>query len=379
MAAINMPTRAPATLGALAEGVNAFSSIKNAFTSSAQQQSQSALQAQDVLTQQATVGKVQADTVAEQLENTKTQMGLDTAKSTIAQLNQQGSPLGESLKSGMKAQALLGQQAYPITDPNAQSAFQKSIAAFDDPNVTGMQAKQMADNNPVLKSMMDLGLKKLETGPTAARVDVMKGTLNEKMNENANDVGKEIENHPMVTQLKGTTNSIDRALSLINGKTPLTTSAFNATQNDFINALSPGGAATEGKVSRELMEPIAAKINEIKTKYGNVSDLRTAIPDVINNLRDQMYNVRDDYGQALAKQVKDLAQGYSASDNPKVQQILNQKIKRYTYQPSQRVGQDDSQVSGNGIHPALQNMSLGDLQALQQKMSNSNSSQKAAQ
>lgn len=190
-------------------------------------------------------------------------------------------------------------------------------------------------------------------------LDLKKQQFQERQGQNASAAGQAFEHDPIITQGKKTSESLNRAIGLMDGKTPLTAKSFNIVQQDLINALAPGGAATEGKVNRELVETAAAKLNELKLKFGNVSDLRKDQPELVQNLRDLIGQVHDDYADAMARQATDLHSSFSGSANPRVKSVVDEKLKRYSSEGTKGVGSRGMLAS-----PAAATSPLEDQEAL---------------
>lgn len=162
------------------------------------------------------------------------------------------------------------------------------------------------------------------------RTEVMRQGLEERRNVNSTHAGQAFEKDPILLQTKKTNNSLDRALSLLDGKEPITAKSFNVLQQDFINAMAPGGAATEGKVNREMVETAQASLNDLKLKFGDVADLRKAQPQIVNNLRNLINQVKTDYQGAQAQQASDVHDSFVNSSNPMVQKTIKEKLQRYS-------------------------------------------------
>jgi hypothetical protein len=162
------------------------------------------------------------------------------------------------------------------------------------------------------------------------RLAMQQNRFGEMQNQNATKAGQAFEHDPMIIQFKKTGENLNRAESLLNGTTPITATSFNDIQNDFINALSPGGAATEGKINRELVETAYGAINKIKQHFGNVSDLRKEQPEIVENLRALMARVHQDYNEGMARQAMDIHDSFANSTNPMVQKTIKDKLGRYS-------------------------------------------------
>lgn len=159
--------------------------------------------------------------------------------------------------------------------------------------------------------------------------DVRKSQFEETQNKHSSDAGQAFESNQIMKQIKTTQNNLARANSLLNGKEPITAKSFNILQQDFINAMAPGGAATEGKVNRELITTGQEMLNDIQLKFGNVKDLRTEQPQVFNHLKSLINQINGDYSEAQATQAKDIHDSFANSANPKVLATIRDKLKRY--------------------------------------------------
>lgn len=159
--------------------------------------------------------------------------------------------------------------------------------------------------------------------------DIKEQSLALRRGEMASKAGQAVEHDPIVMQAKKTNNSLDRALSMMKGNVPITAKNFAILQQDMINAMAPGGAATEGKVNREMVETLAGHLNDLQLKFGQVKDLRKEQPEIFNQLRQLIENIKEDYSTALANQVKDVAGSYKYVDVQPVQKTIQEKLQRY--------------------------------------------------
>lgn len=201
-----------------------------------------------------------------------------------------------------------------------------------------MSAHEIENNpfiNKTIQGSYGMQGRQITADRTGERNKILAGGLGERIDNDATKAGQAFEKDPIISQGKKTSESLNRALNLMDGDEPLTAKSFNIVQQDLINALAPGGAATEGKVNREMVETVAAKLNELKLKFGNVSDLRKEQPEVFNNLRNIMHQIHEDYADAMERQAKDIHESYSVSDNPKVKAVIDKKLQRYS-KPSTR-------------------------------------------
>jgi len=116
---------------------------------------------------------------------------------------------------------------------------------------------------------------------------------------------------------------------MIDGDQPITAKNFAILQQDMINAMAPGGAATEGKVNREMVETFAGKLNDLALKFGSIQDLRKEQPQIFNQLKGLIKNIHHDYNSALQTQVQALAENYENVNVPEVQKTVQKKVERY--------------------------------------------------
>jgi hypothetical protein len=159
----------------------------------------------------------------------------------------------------------------------------------------------------------------------------------------AGDVGEKF-NGGLMKQYQGTLENLNRADSLLNGKQPITTSTFNMLQQDFIGAVAQGGAATEGKVHREMIEDFQTKLNSLRQKFGEQADLRVSDPKTLAYLQALITHIKGDYQKAQARMSQNIVDAHSASTSPKVQQTLKKNASKY-------VMPAEPPNAGAGAHP----------------------------
>lgn len=163
----------------------------------------------------------------------------------------------------------------------------------------------------------------------ADRNDIAREQLEERKNVNATHIGTAYDKNPIILQTKKTNQSLDRAESLLYGKEPITSKSFNILQQDFINAMAPGGAATEGKVNREMVETAQAQFNELQQKFGQVRDLRKEQPQVVENLKNLIKQVKGDYKEALSNEAMNVHETYLNASSPQSVETNKRKLKTY--------------------------------------------------
>ena len=158
------------------------------------------------------------------------------------------------------------------------------------------------------------------------RVDVMKQNA-------ANGFANHVDNDSILKLSRNNLNSLDRSTSILNKPSdqPVTSKDLNLAYNDYINAVSAGGAATEGKIARELPETFEQKLNEIKQKFGDNSDLRSDPSGraLISLLSKNISTVKGDISNAVSDRANDYFNSGINSPNPYVQNMAKQKLQHY--------------------------------------------------
>lgn len=181
--------------------------------------------------------------------------------------------------------------------------------------------------------------------------------LEEQKNQNSVAAGNSFENDPIIKLSKTNLNSLTRSQSILdNPNKPVTTNDLNLAYNDYINAVAAGGAATEGKIQRELPETWATQFNSLKGKAGEFDDLRQneTGAQLIGMLKQNIGTVRNDISQAVAQQASNRFDDYAANTNPKVQDVAKGKLLKYapeTY--NQKFGNNQSSP-GSQSNPVQQ-------------------------
>lgn len=164
--------------------------------------------------------------------------------------------------------------------------------------------------------------------------DIMGGlrgdSVDEKKNVNAATAGQAFEKDPIITPLKKQQQALDRLKTILTGKNPVTSQQLNTAYMDYSSAVAQGGAATEGKVHLELIQPFAGKLNELESRFGKVSDIRAKVPELITNLLGAANQLKGDYDDAIDKQASMIHSSFKDSSNPKVQSTIKRKLKEYS-------------------------------------------------
>jgi len=164
------------------------------------------------------------------------------------------------------------------------------------------------------------------------RSQLMGQRMDLQTSKDAGAVGSAYEHDPILKASKMSKNSIDRAISILNNTSkPVTATDLNLAYNDYINSVAVGGAATEGKISRELPENWDVKWNMFKQEAGKIDDLRKSPvgAELIDMLKNNMAKVKDDLKTAVAEQATNIHSNYLNSTNQKAIETNKRKLKEY--------------------------------------------------
>lgn len=141
------------------------------------------------------------------------------------------------------------------------------------------------------------------------------------------NAGAAFDKDAILKPITNTMNSLDRADSILKGNAPVTAQSLNIAQQDFINSVAAGGAATEGKVDRELLTTLATKMNEAQTKFGDIPDLRNSAGGraLIGQIQSLIGQVRQDYNSAASTRIKEMRGNYNHVSDSGIQQTAYDK------------------------------------------------------
>lgn len=183
---------------------------------------------------------------------------------------------------------------------------------------------------------------------------------NTRQNKMISDAGAAFTNDKYLGQMMNTKNNLDRAVSMIEGKTPVTAKNFAILQMDMINAMAPGGAATEGKVNREMVETLSTKLNEIQQKGGNIQDLRKQDPALFAQLKQLITQIHGDYDHALADRTEDIAARFKFVPDDAVQNTVAEMKDRYL-KKTRSYDEREAARKGTSGAPSAQVPKVGDV------------------
>jgi hypothetical protein len=205
----------------------------------------------------------------------------------------------------------------------AQGAKEKDIAAF-------RASAQQTIQDLMGKQKMDLqtlaGQQKLDQIKAQGSGKAAANTLGSaRRNQVISNAGAAFDKDPILKQITTTNNSLDRATSIMNGTTPVTGKNFALLQQDMISAMAPGGAATEGKVNREMVETLSSQLNDLQTRFGSINDLRKEQPQVFAQLQSLINQVKHDYSLAGRQRVSEIATNYQDVPDDLVRNTVDRK------------------------------------------------------
>lgn len=164
-------------------------------------------------------------------------------------------------------------------------------------------------------------------------LDLRKQGLDLRQQEQGLRVNRQQTQDPVMVQLTKTSNSLNRGVDLLNGKQPVTATTLRMAQQDLINSVA-GGAATEGKVNREMIDDFNTTLNGLAQKFGAQKDLRESDPKTVEYIKQLMNQIKMDFDDAKSNRSKELGAGLGSIKNPYVQDVL--KSNQAQYQPAQR-------------------------------------------
>lgn len=292
-----------------------------------------------------------------QAEREAAQMQLDKQKSAL-EARKQGIVFNDQGQMG-PAQLTPKEQSDENLKAFGEGARIKGYDQYGNPNGYELDPntpKAIQAKNAGIKNERNMELQDERLGLQRERMGLQRERFGETTNVNASKAGTAFENNHLLNQMKTTLNNLDRAKGMLDGKVPLTAQNFNLLQNDLISATAPGGAATEGKISREMVDTYAQRLNELKTKFGTISDIRKAQPQLVNQLRDLINEIDGEYRHGVSRQAADIHDSFATNTNPKVREIVKQKLQRYAPEEyAKRYGSEEDGGQGGGglVKPGL--------------------------
>lgn len=219
----------------------------------------------------------------------------------------------------------------PIQGPLPESGESLGMSA-ETPATPGMSKAQLDASLNEGGPMVALAKAQMAADAAGAKARVFSDRLEETKNQNAAHAGKEFESDPIIKSAKISLNSLDRSQSILNNTSkPVTSKDLNLAYTDYINAVAAGGAASEGKIHRELPESFEAEWNNLKGKFGEYDDLRKtpAGAGLIDMLGKNISQVRYDLGNSVADQAQRIQQNFSQNTNQRLQKTVSGKVSDY--------------------------------------------------
>ena len=279
----------------------------------------------------ASADALKAHTASENQQGELTQQQINMGKAGQAQLAKEQDP--NSMESTTARQVGVGTVQHLIDtgdmDPNNGSALLDSI--------NHSSAYQLKNSLP-LQNLMEFDKNRSSIASANARAAPQIGKLNEQKNENSISAGNDFDKDPIISASKTNLNSIAKSSSILtNSKTPLTAKGFALAYNDYINATAPGGAATEGKVNREIPDTWVQKYNDFMQNAGDTQDMRSTPQGkaLVDDLLTNMGTVKNDLSSQIADQADSKFNSYASADpakggtNAQVWNTVKGKLKQY--------------------------------------------------
>ncbi len=120
---------------------------------------------------------------------------------------------------------------------------------------------------------------------------------------------------------------------LMDPSIPLTENTLNLAQQDISAALTASGVPTDSKLALDMQHSIAGIIQQAKTKWTghydpNKDDLRTQIPDIVNQIKKVLDGAREEYRDNINRQTDQIAKTYEPSYGsiPNLEQTVKGKV-----------------------------------------------------
>jgi hypothetical protein len=243
------------------------------------------------------------------------------------------------------------QQSKDMNTPGSQMAIlNASITArvagkagvpIDEKELAGMTFQQQQDTinkNPILADAIKEDTEGKRMNAMMMRMQASQGIQQQRLNlqgeKFAAAAGKDVESS--VKPFKTVLNSLGKSESILNGTEPVTVTDLANAQQDYINSIAAGGAATEGKTNREMVSDFPMLLNKFEQKFGTQADIRKSDPALVDHLKAMIQKVKGDVNGQMTQQQQATAGNYAASDNQKVKDTIAGKNKLYGqgYQPT---------------------------------------------
>lgn len=256
------------------------------------------------------------------------------------------------------AKTTLGAQAKILKLPGDQTS---SLMSMID-NMSGSQIDgALKEGGP----LGDLAKGQLAATASANKMNGLIGVKQEQLaetkNQHSDDAGKAFETDPIIKLSKSSLNSLDKSQSILsNPNKPVTSKDLNLAYNDYINSVAQGGAATEGKITRELPETWEQSWNELKGKAGDFDDLRQTPTGakLIGMLNENISTVRKDMQGQISNQAQNIYSNYGANTNQQVQQVAKSKLQKYSPEGFNKLFPNEAQGETAQPSPQPQNTGL---------------------
>lgn len=275
---------------------------------------------------------------AKQMKDTEAlrnkQLKLSQAQAGIVDFDEQGNPIyTPEKKSKLELERGLldpsSPQSKKIQDVQLGllSAANPELIPKLEPIIRQQSGADLQKDTAGIKGLIsgEYGIRRMAglSGPREKQVKISEAKL-------AQDAGKDFDKNNIIQTSQKAINNIDRAIGVGEGKAVMNPQIFAALQQDYINAMAPGGAATEGKMNREIVETINGQLQELMQKYrGNVTDFRKDNPVVFKNLMDNIKQTREEWKNAQRDQLLKTKANYDETEYSSVKNTVKKKIGEY--------------------------------------------------
>ena len=124
--------------------------------------------------------------------------------------------------------------------------------------------------------------------------------------------------------------------------------------------MAPGGAATEGKVNREMVQTLASQLNNLQQRFGSIQDLRKEQPEVFSQLKGLVEQVKHDYNIAGKQRTTEIAANFTDIPDSLVQSTVNRKAQMLGKRFDTSVKPQEKAYDGSTALPANATQAMKD-------------------
>lgn len=155
--------------------------------------------------------------------------------------------------------------------------------------------------------------------------------------DQATAAGRSFDNDKLLTQYSRQKDALARALHTIKSGGIITPQLKAEIEREIGTAIAGQGIVSEGAINRLEFNPAAVKVAQWLQNIGNKPvDLKKTAPEVIGFLEDTITRLNDAYAVGLKNRAETIAKNFEQTSNPKVQAIVDAKLKKYSGESSQQ-------------------------------------------